>query len=451
MIGAGAIAARLDRLPPPRAWRLVALISLGGCFEFYDLMMTAYLSPGLVRAGIFHAGPAGLFGQDDQASFAAATFLGLWLGALACSGLADRFGRRAIFTASLLWYSAATLAMAAAGHAVSICAWRLVAGIGVGVELVTIDAYLGELVPPAIRGRAFAVSQAIQFTAVPLVALACWLLIPLAPFGVAGWRWVPILGASAAAVVWLIRARLPESPRWLAGRGRFAEAEAILDRLQAPAAPSLPRAPPGGPVVGTKAGGIFSFPLRRQTIFLAVFNFAQAIGFYGFSNWAPSLIAAQGHEVIRSLGYAVVIALAWPLGPLLFAGLADRFERKHQIIAAALATSVLGLIFARQSAAGAIIAAGVAITLVNTWLSLAFHAYQAELFPTAIRARAVGFVYAWSRLSTVLSSFAIAFLLRRFGEGAVFVFIALAMAVVVASVGIFGPRTRGLSLEVISG
>ena len=231
MTRAEAIAARVDRLPPAAAWRLVGLISLGGCFEFYDLMMTAYLSPGLVRAGVFHLGAAGLFGLDDQASFAAATFLGLWIGALAFARVADRFGRRAIFTASLLWYSAASLAMAAAGSAVSICLWRLIAGIGIGVELVTIDAYLGEFAPPAFRGRAFAISQAIQFTAVPLVALACWILIPLTPLGLAGWRWVPILGATAAGAVWLIRARLPESPRWLAGRGRFADAEAILDRL----------------------------------------------------------------------------------------------------------------------------------------------------------------------------------------------------------------------------
>ena len=74
----GDIVARLERLPPSGAvWRLVALISLGGAFEFYDLMMTAYISPVLAKAGVFQK--HGLFGLPDQASFVAATFLGLLL------------------------------------------------------------------------------------------------------------------------------------------------------------------------------------------------------------------------------------------------------------------------------------------------------------------------------------------------------------------------------------
>ena len=91
---AGSIAARLDALPSAwPAWRLIVLVSLGGCFEFYDLMMTAYISPGLVKAGVFHEGRAGLFGQSDQATFAAATFLGLFIGTAAFARVADRFGR----------------------------------------------------------------------------------------------------------------------------------------------------------------------------------------------------------------------------------------------------------------------------------------------------------------------------------------------------------------------
>ncbi|MGH7010370.1 MAG: MFS transporter, partial [Caulobacteraceae bacterium] len=162
----GDIVGLLDALPARRVWPLVIIVSLDGFFEFYDLMMTGYLSPGLVTAGVFHIGKAGLFGLDDQASFAAATFLGLWIGTLGFARIADRFGRRAIFTFSLLWYSAASLAMAAASQASAICAARFLAGIGIGVELVTIDAYISEFVPPGVRGKAFAVHQAIQFLAV---------------------------------------------------------------------------------------------------------------------------------------------------------------------------------------------------------------------------------------------------------------------------------------------
>jgi putative MFS transporter len=83
-------------------------------------------------------------------------------------------------------------------------------------------------------------------------------------------------------------------------------------------------------------------------------------------------------------------------------------------------------------------------------MSASFHAYQAELFPTRIRARAVGFVYSWSRLSAVFTSLMIGFFLRDFGVAGVFTFIGASMLVVVLSIGIFGPRTRNLALEVIS-
>ena len=450
---AGSIAERLDALPRAwPAWKLILLVSLGGWFEFYDLMMTAYVSPGLVRAGLFHEGKAGLLGQSDQATFAAATFLGLFIGTAALARVADRFGRRAIFTASLVWYAVATLAMAASHTALQLVLWRLIAGVGIGVELVTIDAYISEIAPARVRGRAFAINQAVQFAAVQAVAFACWRLLPLTPLGIAGWRWVMIIGATGAAVVWVIRARLPESPRWLERQGRIAQADAIVRRLEGrrPAGATGPASATPPPTMSEEAGRLaeaFSPAYRTRTVMLIVFGVFHAIGYYGFGNWAPSLIAARGHSVTRSLGYAFAIAAAYPLGPLLCAAFADRFERKTQIIAAALTTTVLGLVFAGQSAPAVLIVLGIGVTFSNNLMSFAYHAYMCELYPTRFRAVAVGFVYSWSRLSTVFSSFIIAGLLSGFGAAGVFAFIAAAMTVVVLDVGLLGPRTAGRRLE----
>ena len=93
---------------------------------------------------------------------------------------------------------------------------------------------------------------------------------------------------------------------------------------------------------------------------------------------------------------------------------------------------------------------GLLITLANNWLSFSFHAYQAELYPTRIRARAVGFVYSWSRISVVFSSFVIGFVLDRFGAGGVFTLIAGSMLIVMLDIGLLGPRTNNLALETIS-
>jgi MFS transporter, putative metabolite:H+ symporter len=130
--------------------------------------------------------------------------------------------------------------------------------------------------------------------------------------------------------------------------------------------------------------------------------------------------------------------------------IADKFERRTVIVAAAAAIVVCGLMFSQVSGGMLLITMGVGLTLANNIMSYSFHAYQTELFPTAIRARAVGFVYSWSRLSAIFTSFLIAGLLRKFGATGVFVFIALAMLIVMMVIGFMGPRTRDLALEQIS-
>ena len=466
--GAGAISARLDRLPATRqVWTLVVLLSVGGCFELYDLLMTAYISPGLIREGIFAAGAKGFLGLPDQAAFASITFAGLFFGTILLGSIADRFGRRRIFTLSLLWYSAATLLMVTRSSRLGVDLWRFAAGVGIGVELVTIDTYIAELVPGRLRGRAFAVNQSVQFLCVPIAALLGWLLVPLDPFGVAGWRFVAGFPALAAIVVWFIRLRVPESPRWLAQHGRVAEADRIVSALEAqvaaeaqaplppPVSSEVPSEAPSAPAAAAGEGrgsfaDIWRPPYRRRTIMMMVFNFCQAIGFYGFGNWVPALLAAQGAGFTKSLEYSFMIALASPVVPLLFLVFADRTERKWQIVAAACGTASFGMLFTLSTAPAWLVACGIGVTLSNNLLSYAFHAYQPELFPTRVRARAVGFVYSFSRLSTVFSSFMIAFFLQSFGAPGVFAFIAAAMLIVVVSIGVFGPRTRGLALEEIA-
>ena len=106
--------------------------------------------------------------------------------------------------------------------------------------------------------------------------------------------------------------------------------------------------------------------------------------------------------------------------------------------------------FAQQTTAIGVIVCGLLITLCANWLSFSFHAYQAELYPTRIRAQAVGFVYSWSRFSAIFSGFIIAFFLGRYGTIGVFGFIAGAMVVVFIVIGGFGPRVTKRRLEAIA-
>ncbi|MFY9968725.1 MAG: MFS transporter [Roseiarcus sp.] len=455
-LSAAAISARIDRLPATRTiWTYVVLLGFGMFFELYDLLFTAYVAPSLVKSGVLTAQTRGLFGATGVASFIAALFTGLFIGTILCGFLADRYGRRAIFTWSLLWYSAANIMVALQTDAFGLNLWRLVSGIGLGVEIITIGAYLSELAPKGMRGRAFAVNQAIGFVCVPVASFLAFTLVPAAPFGIEGWRWVVLIGALAAPVVVFLRRGLPESPRWLAKVGRLAEADRVLSTIEArvEAEYGKPLPPPGPEEQISPASSFMDLwipGVRGRVILMSVFNIFQTIGFYGFSNWVPSLLVKQGITISTSLGYTTVIALAAPVGPLIGFFLGDRFERKWIIVAAAGLILVCGLVFGQTREAALIIAMGVALTLGNNIMSYSFHAYQQELFPTGIRARAAGFVYSWSRLSVIFSSFIIAFILGTFGAFGVFVFIAAAMAIVMATIGLFGPRTTNLALEKIA-
>jgi putative MFS transporter len=447
------ISRRLESLPASsHLWRLVILLSLGGCFEIYDLFLTGYIAPGLARSKLLTATTDAFFGFSGIGAFVAATFAGLFVGTFFLGFLADRFGRRAIFTWALLAYSAASVIMAFQSSSEGVLLWRFLAGIGIGVEIITIDAYITELVPSWMRGRAFAVNQAVMFIAVPIVAFLAWWLVPLSPAGLDGWRWVVLIGAAASMVIWIVRLYLPESPLWLARHGRGAEAMAVVRALEAatgasgkPEAINEGRASEAVPVISF--GDLFKPPYFSLVAMFMVFNLCQAFGFYGFANWVPTLLVEKGITITKSLEYAFIVAFAYPIAPLLAASFADRLERKWIICGACVAIIVFGIAFSQLTAPALLIGCGVLLTAANMTMSYAYHAYQTEVFPTAVRARAAGLVYSMSRLSAMFSGFIVAYMLKQAGVGGVFGLITTAMIIVIVTLAVFGPSVRGRPLD----
>jgi putative MFS transporter len=296
--------------------------------------------------------------------------------------------------------------------------------LGIGVQLVTIDSYISEIAPKAERGYWIAFSQFIGYLAIPVAALLAYVLVPHTFAGLPGWRYVALVGSLGGIVVWFLRGGLPESARWTNAREEHGTTR---------------------PAHAWSA--IWSSAYRGRTVMLVVFNLAQTIGFYGFTSWVPIFLAAHGVGFTRSLQYSFIIAIVNPLGPMLAMRMADRWQRKWQIVVLALTIAAAGMLFALARAPWSIVACGVVVTLANAWFSCAFHAYQAELYPTRVRAQAVGFVYSWSRFSSIFVGFLIAAVLREFGTFGVFSAIAIAMLVVAAVIGAFGQRTNGLELE----
>ncbi|HTW68566.1 MAG TPA: MFS transporter, partial [Acetobacteraceae bacterium] len=380
------LTARLDRLPMTRTlWIMAVLLTFGGFFDGYAIGLIGALGPGLFKARIFTPTTVSFFGFTGFASFVAALFAGFFISTLLVSYIADHFGRRAIFAYSLLWFGIANFIMASLDTANGVNFWRFVAALGVGLELVTVDAYLSELVPRRSRGAAFAVLQAMSAIAFLVTYFLSWQLTPTMLFGYDGWRWVAWIGSLAAVVIWWIRLGLPESPRWLAQQGRLEEAERVMAdierRVEADYGRPLPLPEPPhyqDPRKGS-VWEIFSPRYLRRTIMLILFNFFQTVGFYGFVAWTPTLLIAKGIHITQSLEYSTIINIAAVIFPFLIVLFADKIERKWHACLSCFSIAVFGIWFANVDSSWALIALGACLAMAAQWLSYGLHNYQAEL------------------------------------------------------------------------
>ncbi|RJQ75799.1 MFS transporter [Pseudonocardiaceae bacterium YIM PH 21723] len=438
------IADRLDRLPVTRTHRrATVIVGLGLFFELYEVFLAGTISSVLVTE--FKLSKSAL------PPLLASTFLGMFVGAVVLGRFADRFGRRNAFLVNLGLFSVFSLLGAFSGNATMLLVTRFFAGIGLGAELPLADAYLSELLPARKRGRLIAWAYTLAFCGVPVVGFLAKGLTEQTILGIAGWRWLFVIGALGAVIVFLLRRGLPESPRWLHSAGRTAEAEAGIRALEAEAGQAA-GAPLEPEEVGKKTGlsDLLGPAYRRRTLMMTFFHILQTVGYYGFGTMVPLILAAKGYPVSKSLLYTALTFLGYPIGSALSLPLVERFERKYLVIGSALAMGACGLAFGLAESITVAIVFGVAYTAVSNVFSNAFHIYQAEIFPTSLRSTASSGTYSISRLTIAAMPFVLVPFLHGFGATALFVLIGAAMVLVAVNVGILGPRTTGRSVESVA-
>jgi len=183
---------------------------------------------------------------------------------------------------------------------------------------------------------------------------------------------------------------------------------------------------------------------------LWVFHIFQTFGYYGFGTLVPLVLVSKGIEVTTSFEYAALSFIGYPLGSLISVPIVERFQRKWLIVSTAFLMAVTGILFGISTSPVLIVIFGFLYTLVSNIFSNAYHIFQAEIFPTAIRATAVGTAYSLSRLMSFVLPFILLPILQNNGATSMFVAVAAAMAVLILDVAIFGPRTSGVPLEAVN-
>ena len=208
--------ARLDRLPISSFHRRIMwLIGAGMFFDGFDIYLAGIVLGATVKSGFSTLG--------QNAEFVSATFVGMMLGSFVTGFLGDRFGRRFTYQANLAIFGFASIAAAFAPSMQVLILIQFVIGFGLGAENVVGYSTLTEFVPPQSRGKWLGFMTVFVVTGLPVAALLGVLIIPSL-----GWRAMFVLGGLGALVVWYLRKKLPESPRWLESVGRTEEAEALL-------------------------------------------------------------------------------------------------------------------------------------------------------------------------------------------------------------------------------
>ncbi|HEY3711233.1 MAG TPA: MFS transporter [Amycolatopsis sp.] len=441
------VADRLDGIPVGRWHRsLVTVVGLGCFFNFFEVAVGTLMIPLLPGDWV----PSTL----GKSLIIGSTFAGELLGALILTPLADRVGRRRMFQLNLVSYAALALLCAFATGPGELVTLRFLIGVGLGAELALVDAYLAELLPASHRGRLVARSYAFGMLAVPLAGAAASLL-PHTLAGISSWRWMLAFSALGAVVVWALRRRLPESPRWLLSRGREADAIATLLAIETRAGHVPPRDPgpvpaPRHPPSTSERPRLLRRPLLGRTMLACVIETLGPVGFYGFASIAPLVLLHKGFDVVESLSYTALTAIGYPLGSLLLIVLADRCQRRTLTIVTSLGVAIVGTVFGFAGSAWLIVVAGTATTLLSVIQATVSRTYTAELFPTSVRSTVIGRSYALSRLVAGLLPFIALTVLDVLGPAILYLSCAALITAMSVCVAFLGPRTNAVQLEEIA-
>ena len=438
---------RLDRLPFTRKHgKMLFGSGVGWALDAMDVGLISFIMAALAVHWELDSGTLGLIGSIG--------FVGMAIGATFGGLLADKLGRRQVFAITLLIYGLATGASALATGVGMLIVLRFIVGLGLGAELPVASTLISEFAPKRIRGRVVVWLEA--FWAVGWIAAACigTFVIPLSDNG---WRWGFLMGIIPAVYAIVIRLGLPESVRFLESKGQYGEAERIVRDFENSAGIAHPTPGPETQALDiipqasedrpeTENPGIWSAGLRRRTIGLWTIWFCINLSYYGAFIWIPSLLVAQGFDLVRSFTFTLIITLAQLPGYAVSAWLIEAWGRRATLATFMLGSAGSAVFFGLASTEPMIITAGCLLSFFNLGAWGALYAIGPELYPTDIRGTGTGAAAGFGRIASIISPFIVPLVIT--GGGPVMVFSIFAAAFVIAALAVaLLPELKGAALE----
>jgi MFS family permease len=348
----------------------------------------------------------------------------LTLGASAVGGLffgfaADRVGRTRALMASILVYSVASFACGLSHTITQLAAFRFVLGLGMGGEWTTGAALIAETWPPQHRGKALGLMQSTWAIGEMIAAAVTLLVLPRF-----GWRAVFFVGVLPALVVFWIRRDVPESAIWLErGKARAAS----LRTMWRP-------------------------DIRWNGVLATAMNACGMFGYWGLFTWIPGYLAMPESQGGRGLGIALSLTWVLIMGPgkwlgyTLFGFAADAIGRRRSYVIYLLAAAALVPVFGYARSLAWLLVLGPLVGFFGTGFFSGFSAIASELFPTEVRAAAMGLTYNIGRGFSAVAPFAVGWVAREYSFFAAFMLLAAAF-LLGALLALSLPETRGKVLD----
>ena len=434
---------RLEALPVGRFhYKLLLVTGLGWLFDSMDTGLIAFILPVLAKEWGLAPGQMGLIGSIG--------LIGMALGAVISGTVADRIGRKKVFTITVLLYSIASAFCALSWNYQSLLVFRFLVGFGLGGELPVAATLVSEYAPSRVRGRFIVLLE--SFWGLGWIAAACiaYFFIP-----VYGWRMAFLIGALPALYVCLIRLHMPESVRYLLTRGRVDEArETVLSlekQLHVPSALFTGETEPVPVVAKASFRELWKKPFMSRTIMLWLVWFGINFSYYGIFMWLPSLVFQQGFTVVKTFEYVLIMTLAQLPGYYCAAWLVDKIGRKYTLSAFLLFSGVASYFFGHASTAATLMMWGSVMSFFNLGAWGVLYTYTPEQYPTAIRALGSGWAAGFGRFGGMAAPMMVgALLARSFGFASVFYMFALVFAAVAVIVLSLGVESKQKDLESLS-
>ena len=374
-----------------------------------------------------------------------AALAGSLCGSLVLGRLADRIGRRAIFQYAILWYAIFTAGTALAWGPWSVMTFRFLAGLGLGGLLVVDPSMLAEYLPPQRRGRLLVFLDFWWPVGLLLATLLSWIFIGHSIGGDWSWRWLFLAASFPALMAFVVRRSLPESPYFLARKGRSQEAAAVLREITG--RDVEPGALTGPAETRTSVRELLASRLRSRAVTTALVWIALNVSYYGLFLWLPFVLQGEKHFHVDVYLLLTLSALSQFPGYAAAIWLVERIGRKPTLAAFLFLGGVSAYAFAAADTQGVYITALFFVGFFNLGAWGAVYPYTAELFPTRLRSSAFGVMEGVGKAAAIAGPYIFGHLKDATGSTTwSLTFIAIVMAAGGLVAAVFGRETRGATL-----